>query len=82
MVQIYTGFAYDGVGACRRIKDQLCDLLVQEGKTWDEVVHDAVDKLSWRGDRLLEKKEEITVSKLIEEARELNVMLDKLAQKV
>lgn len=50
MVQVYTSFAYDGVGACRRIKDQLGELLTKEGKTWEEIVDDAVDRLSWRGD--------------------------------
>jgi len=76
-VQLYTGFGYDGVGACRRIKDQLGELLVKEGKSWEEVVRDAVDKLSWK-----EEDVNVTVSKMIEEAKELNVMLDKLAQRL
>jgi dihydroorotate dehydrogenase len=50
MVQLYTGFAYDGVGACRRIKDQLGELLVKEGKTWEEVVRDAVDRIELEGE--------------------------------
>ena len=74
IVQLYTGFGYDGVGACRRIKDQLGELLLKEGKTWGEVVGDAVDRLSW--------KEGEEVKKLIDEAKELNVMLDKLAQRL
>lgn len=80
VVQVYTGFAYDGPGACRRIKDQLAELLVKEGKTWEGVVRDAVDRLSWKGDCGKKEDSEITVSKLIEEAKELNVVLDKLAQ--
>ncbi|KAL9936827.1 hypothetical protein V8E36_004062 [Tilletia maclaganii] len=37
-VQIYTSFGYTGVGAPRRIKDELVELLKKEGKTWSEVV--------------------------------------------
>ena len=80
MVQVYTSFAYDGPGACRRIKDQLGELLVKEDKTWEGVVRDAVDRLSWKGDCGKKGDTEVTMSKLIEEANELDVMLDKLAQ--
>ena len=48
MVQIYTSFGYNGVGTCRRIKDELVELLEKEGKTWEQVVKEAVEKYSWR----------------------------------
>jgi len=48
MVQIYTSFGYNGVGTCRRIKDELVELLEKEGKTWEQVVKEAVDLHSWR----------------------------------
>jgi len=48
MVQIYTSFGYNGVGTCRRIKDELVKLLEKEGKTWGQVVKEAVEKHSWR----------------------------------
>jgi dihydroorotate dehydrogenase len=39
LVQIYTVFGYDGVGACRRIKDELVEVLRNEGTTWQEVIN-------------------------------------------
>jgi dihydroorotate dehydrogenase len=72
MVQVYTSFGYDGVGACRRIKDQLVDELVKEGKTWEQVVDEAVEKLS------LKESQEPNVQQLILEAQELKVLLDQL----
>jgi dihydroorotate dehydrogenase len=33
LVQVYTSFAYDGAGTCRRIKGELLEAL-NEGKTW------------------------------------------------
>jgi dihydroorotate dehydrogenase len=50
MVQVYTSFGYDGVGTCRRIKDQLVDELMKEGKSWEQVVNEAVGKLSLKED--------------------------------
>jgi dihydroorotate dehydrogenase len=38
LVQVYTAFGYDGVGTCRRIKDELIAALEKEGMTWREVV--------------------------------------------
>lgn len=72
MVQVYTSFGYDGVGACRRIKDQLVDELVKEGKTWEQVVDEAVGKLS------LKENREADVQQLISEGQELKVLLDQL----
>lgn len=83
MVQVYTGFGYDGVGACRRIKDQLVDELGREGKTWSEVVNEAVAKLSLKE---VEKPTEIdqtsAISLLIAEAHELKTMLDNFGDKM
>ena len=78
MVQVYTSFGYDGVGACRRIKDQLVDELVKEGKTWEQVVDEAVGKLSLNESP---ESKEITVQQLIAEAEELKVLLDQLGDK-
>lgn len=80
MVQVYTGFGYDGVGTCRRIKDQLVDELGREGKTWSEVVNEAVDKLSLK--EPTETDQTSAISLLIAEAHELKTMLDKLGDKM
>lgn len=85
LVQVYTGFGYDGVGTCRRIKDELSSLLKAEGKTWSGVVDEAVRTLSWkeRGPQPLNPSEAgaVTIGKLIEEAEELRALLDRLAEK-
>lgn len=47
LIQVYTGFGYDGVGTCRRIKDELAALLRAENTTWKAVVNESVRKLSW-----------------------------------
>lgn len=78
MVQVYTSFGYDGVGACRRIKDELVDELVKEGKTWEQVVGDAVRKLSLKESQ---EPKENNVQQLILEAQELKVLLDQLGQR-
>lgn len=75
MVQVFTSFGYDGVGACRRIKDQLVDELVKEGKTWKQVVDEAVGKLSLKEVQSQEPKEN-NVQQLILEAQELKALLD------
>ena len=41
LVQVYTAFGYDGVGTCRRIKDELSSLLQKQDTTWLEVVANA-----------------------------------------
>lgn len=78
MVQVYTSFGYDGVGTCRRIKDELVDELAKEGKTWDQVSKDAVGRLSWKEP----PPETRDVHQLIAEAEELKVLLDKLGDKM
>ena len=85
LVQIYTGFGYDGAGACRRIKDQVIDSLEKEGKTWAELVNTAVEQFSIKpGSKpLLVPKVapgEGSVSTLIEEAEELKKLLDRLGE--
>ena len=80
LIQVYTGFGYDGVGTCRRIKDELISLLKAEGKTWRGVVDEAVQTLSWKEPAQTKPIDagEGTVGKLIEEAEELKVLLDHL----
>ncbi|CAA7265121.1 unnamed protein product [Cyclocybe aegerita] len=78
MVQVYTSFGYDGVGACRRIKDQLVEELKREGKSWEQVVDAAVAQLSWK-EPTPEQKKEQAIKQLVSEAEELRAMLDQLA---
>lgn len=85
LVQVYTGFGYDGAGTCRRIKDQLLEALVKEGKTWEEVVNHAVDTLSAKPVQPIEPEPKVlpgegSVTQLIEEAKELKRLLDKLGE--
>lgn len=75
MVQVYTSFGYDGVGACRRIKEQLVDELAKEGKTWKQVVDEAVGKLSLKESQ---EPKENKVQQLILEAQGL---LDQLGHR-
>lgn len=84
MIQVYTSFGYDGVGAPRRIKDELVDELKKEGKTWDQVVKESVAKLSLKGSPPTAevKKGEAAVSQLIAEAEHLIGLLDKLGEKM
>lgn len=85
LVQVYTGFGYDGVGTCRRIKDELISLLKTEGKTWSGVVDEAVQTLSWKKPESQPLKPveagDATIGKLIEQAEELKVLLDRLGEK-
>ena len=86
LVQVYTSFGYDGVGTCRRIKDELVSLLRAEGKTWRGLVDETVQTLSWKEPEPLKPNSvlepgEATIGELIEEAEELKVLLDRLANK-
>lgn len=76
LVQVYTGFGYDGVGACRRIKDELSDLLTQNDTTWQAVVNQAVRDLAYKEP----STSEASVNTLIEEAKELGKLLDKFGE--
>lgn len=71
MVQIYTSFGYNGVGTCRRIKDELVELLEKEGKTWEQIVKEAVDKHSWKES----EPKPTTMEQLRTEAEELKIYL-------
>ncbi|KAG7440911.1 uncharacterized protein BT62DRAFT_975219 [Guyanagaster necrorhizus] len=77
LVQVYTGFGYDGAGACRRIKDQIVETLAKDGVTWADVVGKAVKDLSWK-----EREKESEVSLLTKEAEELKRLLDALGDKM
>jgi len=83
LVQVLTGFGYDGVGTCRRIKDELVSLLNADGKTWSAVVNEAVQTLSWKGPESPSSVQagEATIRKLTEEAEELKLLLDRLGEK-
>lgn len=85
-VQIYTAFGYDGAGTCRRIKDELNEVLLKEegGKSWSEVVKKAVSELSLKeGETVKSKGKEIeAVGTLIEQAKELQGLLDRLGEKM
>jgi len=85
LVQVYTSFGYDGAGACRRIKDELNELLAKEGTTWQEVVDDAVNGLSWKPvpHPVPVKAEELSnVGVLIDEAKELGKLLDQPSEEI
>jgi dihydroorotate dehydrogenase len=86
LVQVYTGFGYDGAGACRRIKDQLVEALAKEGKTWTEVVERAVTNLSLKqappAQKEKGKAEPASVGTLIKEAEDLKRLLDSLGEKL
>lgn len=84
LVQVYTGFGYDGAGACRRIKDELVDELTKEGLTWEDVVKKAVSDLSLKeGAREREPNADANPSlgQLIAEAEELRRLLDQLGER-
>ncbi|KAG5647449.1 hypothetical protein DXG03_009379 [Asterophora parasitica] len=84
LVQVYTSFGYDGVGTCRRIKDQLVEELDKEGTTWNQVVKKAVDELSLKPTEPIRNVVggEGAISQLISEAKELQGLLDKLDEKI
>jgi dihydroorotate dehydrogenase len=90
-VQMYTAFGYDGPGAARRVKDELTELLKKEGKTWSQVVREAVEQTALKQPAVVgqllgavvvkEPKEPQTeIDKLISEAKELESKLDALAK--
>lgn len=84
LIQVYTSFGYDGPGACRRIKDELNDLLVKEGTTWQGVVDVAVNELSWKPTTPpvpAKAEEPLNLQALIDEAKELGKLLDQLGEK-
>ncbi|KAJ3907295.1 Dihydroorotate dehydrogenase-domain-containing protein [Lentinula edodes] len=82
MVQVYTSFGYDGVGTCRRIKDQIVETLQKEGTTWAEIVKKSVDEYSLKKKLPEARDGQGTVNQLIEEAQHLNKLLDELGRKM
>ena len=81
MVQVFTSFAYGGVGTCRRIKDQLVEELVKEGKTWEQVVNEAVGKLSLKEVQSRQEPNKNNLQQLISETQELKALLDQHGQR-
>jgi dihydroorotate dehydrogenase len=84
LVQIYTSFGYDGAGACRRIKDELNELLAKEGTTWQGVVDHAVNGLvleTYTPPVPVKAEEPSMWSVLINEAKELGKLFDQLSEK-
>ena len=84
-VQVYTSFGYDGAGTCRRIKDELAEELKKVNTTWADVVRDACSQLSLKEapPPPPERQEESgSVGQLIEEAKELEKLLDKLGERL
>ncbi|KAI0657953.1 dihydroorotate dehydrogenase [Cubamyces menziesii] len=89
-VQLYTAFGYGGVGVCRQVKDELATLLRQEGKTWSQVVQEAVAQTSLKetatqgADSGSESQEsrETSIKLLVDEAEELKRLLDGLGERM
>ncbi|EJF59337.1 hypothetical protein DICSQDRAFT_89420 [Dichomitus squalens LYAD-421 SS1] len=85
-VQLYTAFGYQGPGTARQIKDELTELLRKEGKTWREVVREAVAEHSLREQQPAESHApsggESSVHVLTQEAQKLKQLLDELGQRM
>ena len=71
-VQIYTAFGYDGVGICRRIKDEITEELARRGTTWHDLVKQAVSEKA-------AAPRATGVQQLVRQAEELKGLLDELA---
>ncbi|KAH9029891.1 hypothetical protein EDB84DRAFT_1495575 [Lactarius hengduanensis] len=74
-VQLYTAFGYDGVGTCRRIKDELTEELARRGTTWHDVVKQAVSENA-------AAPRAAGVQQLVRQAEELKGLLDELADRM
>ncbi|KAH9019983.1 hypothetical protein EDB85DRAFT_2006539 [Lactarius pseudohatsudake] len=74
-VQLYTAFGYDGVGTCRRIKDELTEELARRGTTWHDVVKQAVSENA-------AAPRAVGVQQLVRQAEELKGLLDELADRM
>jgi dihydroorotate dehydrogenase len=75
-VQLYTVFGYDGVGACRRIKDELTEELARSDTTWQSVVEQAIRE------NAAAPSETVGVQQLIRQAEELQIILNELAERM
>ncbi|KAH8106999.1 Dihydroorotate dehydrogenase-domain-containing protein [Cristinia sonorae] len=89
LVQVYTGFGYDGVGMCRRVKDELAAELKKAGTTWGSVVKKSVAELSLKEQAKVKAAEhsflsggDPAVRLLIEEAEELKRLVDQLGERM
>jgi len=82
MVQVYTAFGYEGVGKCRRIKDELVEELAKQGTTWQDVVKQAVDEHSYKAPAKDPKSVDGAVGQLIAEAHQIQALLDELGGKM
>ncbi|ESK91028.1 dihydroorotate dehydrogenase [Moniliophthora roreri MCA 2997] len=81
MVQVYTSFGYDGVGMCRRVKDEILEALGNEGVNWNNLVNRAVQEKSLSTEEIeRRKRREIEVTKLIREAEDLKKLLDRFGE--
>jgi dihydroorotate dehydrogenase len=83
LVQMYTGFGYDGAGAPRRVKDEVAAILKKEGTTWQKIVGDAVSSLAPKNVKEAQEViSNVAVKKLIDEAEELKKLLDGLGERM
>lgn len=86
-VQVYTRFAYEGVGTCRRIKDEIAAALAKENTTWVEVVRTAVAEKALRdsavgGASSVDISVGVGVEQLTREAEELMRLADALGRRM
>ena len=90
-MQLYTAFGYRGPGTARAVKDELVALLRAEGRTWGEVVKDAVERSAWREPVVEPTRDtveggkgqgEASVKLLVQEAEELKRLLDGLGERM
>jgi len=74
-VQLYTAFGYDGVGICRRVKDELTEELARRGMTWHDVVKQVV------GENVAAPRA-VGAQQLVRQAEELKGLLDELVDRM
>ncbi|GAA5875028.1 hypothetical protein JCM16303_004985 [Sporobolomyces ruberrimus] len=73
LVQLYTGFVYEGVGLPAKIKDELTELLKSEGKTWGEIIGSGPKKFKKETEQKMKEQQ-----KPLEAKKDLNeVKVDK-----
>ena len=81
-VQIYTAFGYDGVGVCRRIKDEIAEELGRRGTTWHEVVQQAISENAAPALGGVGAGAGVHAQQLVRQAEELKGLLDELADRM
>ncbi|KAK1225260.1 Dihydroorotate dehydrogenase (quinone), mitochondrial [Marasmius sp. AFHP31] len=57
MVQVYTGFGYDGVGMCRRVKDEIVHSLGKTDESWSSVTTNAIKEKSLSEEEISRRKQ-------------------------